>query len=126
MSDDFLDVDVLAEPETESKSAKKTKPQPEKRLGLFSHLGHAVTAPLAKIRPEQFLTWKSAGLFIGAFLLVWLFLVNWAPVRVLLWFWTVDVPKAIAFLVDASLGAVLMWLWIRWRERVKVKGAERK
>ena len=53
---------------------------------------------------------------------VWLLLVlvaivliaeNWAPVRFYFFGFAFEMPKAISFILDLALGALLMWLWLR-------------
>jgi len=72
-----------------------------------------MTATFAALRPAELLGPKVIGLVVLAALIVWLLLANLAPVRIVLFFWTVDIPKALAFILDVALGAVLMWLWLR-------------
>ena len=33
-----------------------------------------------------------------------------------------DIPKALAFIVDVALGALLMWLWLRRRAKAPAGG----
>ncbi len=115
MADDSLNLDELsdeaAEPSAKKPPAKKEKT--EGQPGFFGRLIGKITAPFAALRPSELLGPKAALVVILAALVVWLLLANLAPVRVVLFFWTVDIPKALAFVLDVALGALLMWLWLR-------------
>jgi len=115
VADDDLSLDELGgeEPEPEAKAAPKKKQ--EGQPGLFSRLGARTAAPFRALRPSELLNARTAGLVIVAALVVWLLAANFAPVRVVLFFWTVDIPKALDFLFAVALGALLMWLWGRSR-----------
>lgn len=123
MADDDLSLDELGgeEPEPKAKASPKKK-HPDGGPGFFSRLGAKITAPFAAFRPNELLNAKTVGLVVVAALVVWLLVANWAPVRVVLFFWTVDVPKALDFLIAVGLGVLLMWLW--GRARVPKKPAE--
>ena len=114
MADDDLSLDELGGEEPEPKA----KPSPRKKEGepgFLSRLGAQIAAPFRALRPSELLNAKTAGLVIIAALVVWLLAANLAPVRVVLFFWTVDIPKALDFLFAVALGALLMWLWGRSR-----------
>ena len=115
MADDDLSLDELGGEESEPKAKASPKKKKEGEPGFFSRLGAKVTAPFGAFRPNELLNAKTIGLVIVAALALWLLLANLAPVRVVLFFWTVDVPKALDFLLAVALGAVLMWLWGRAR-----------
>jgi len=123
LSDDTLDIDELddieADPEPEEDAPKSDE---ERGPGLLSKVGSKVAAPFAQISWGNLISIKTGIIALIGFLLVWLLLVNLAPVRLVLWFWAVDVPKAAAFIVDVALGALLMWLWLR--PRVKGDGGK--
>ncbi len=120
MSDDNLDIDELEEAEAEEPPQEETPEEKAKepRPGFFSRLGQRITAPIAQRAQRaslDVLNWRLAVIGAIVLLLLWLLLANLSPVRVVLWFWVVDVPKALAFVLDVALGALLMWLWIRYR-----------
>jgi uncharacterized integral membrane protein len=110
---DDLNLDELTEetPEPAAPPAKAEKPAGEP--GFFGRLLGKITRPFANLRPAELLSPRAIGILIAAALVVWLLAANLAPVRIVLLFWTVDIPKALAFLLDVALGAVLMWLWLR-------------
>jgi uncharacterized integral membrane protein len=122
VADDDLSLDELGGEEPEPKAKPSPKKKKDGEPGLFSRLGGKVTAPFAGFRPNELLNAKTIGLAIVAALALWLLLANLAPVRIVLFFWTVDVPKAFDFLLAVALGALLMWLW--GRARVAKKPAE--
>jgi uncharacterized integral membrane protein len=81
-------------------------------------LGQRITAPIterAQRASWSVLNWRLAVIGGILILLAWLLLANLSPVRLVLWLWVVDIPKALAFVLDVALGALLMWLWIRQR-----------
>jgi uncharacterized integral membrane protein len=134
VSDDSLEVDELAEPEAGETPKPEKEPKPEKRPkpekaekpdkadkgpGFFSRLGQSIAAPFSARRLGGLLNARTIIGLVVALLIVWLLLANLAPVRVVLFFWTVDVPKAVAFIFDVALGALLMWLWVRWRGQAR-------
>lgn len=125
MSDDILDVEDLEDLEPESKPTPEEEPsEEERRPGFFTRLGQRITAPLAQLTSREILTWRLAFIGGGVLLLLWLLWCNRDPVRIVLWFWTIDMPKAIAFILDVALGALLMWLWMRTRARHLAEGKE--
>jgi len=112
---DDLNLEELGDeaPQAAAKKPPAKKGKPEGQPGFFGRLLGRITAPFAALRPSELLGPKPIGLVIVAALVVWLLAANLAAVRVVLFFWTVDIPKALAFLLDVALGALLMWLWLR-------------
>ena len=88
MSDDTLDIDELddieADPEPEDDAPESDE---ERGPGLLSKVGSKVAAPFAQISWGNLISIKTGIIALIAFLLVWLLLVNLAPVRLVLWFW---------------------------------------
>ena len=115
MADDDLSLDELGEEEPEPKAKPAPQTKQEARPGFFSRLGAKVTGPFSALRPNELLNAKTVGLVIVAALVVWVLAANLAPVRVVLFFWTIDIPKALDFLIAVGLGVLLMWLWGRAR-----------
>lgn len=123
MSDDTLDIDELeateaeaAEPGDEEEEAE-AEPQ-ERKPGFFARIGQRIKAPIAGRTQRarwDVLNWRLAVIGAVVVLLLWLLLANLSPVRIVLWLWVIDIPKAVAFILDVALGALLMWLWIRYR-----------
>jgi uncharacterized integral membrane protein len=118
VTDDNLGIDELEDQEAEP--ATKAKPKKKERApGLFSRLGQRITAPVAKRKPSELWNARIIGILVLAALIVWLLAVNLGPVRIVLFFWTVDMPKTVGFLLDVALGALLMWLWLRRKSAKK-------
>jgi len=112
--DDELSVDELGDETTEPEPAKPAGPEKKTgEPGFFGRLLGRIAAPFAALRPAELLGPKAGAVVILAALIAWLLIANLAPVRIVLFFWTVDVPKALAFILDVLLGALLMWLWLR-------------
>ena len=133
MSDDSLDIDELEETEVEEdepvEEEAPAKESKKPKAGLFSRLGQRITAPIterAQRASWDVLNWRLAVIGAVVILLLWLLLANLSPVRIVLWLWVVDVPKAVAFILDVALGALLMWLWLRhWSRRQAAKEGEK-
>jgi len=126
LADDNLDLDELDEQGAKpvAKAAGKTDAKKKERgPGLFSRLGRRVTSPLGKRKPGELLSAKTITVLVLLALVTWLFIANWAPVPIVLWFRIVNVPGTVAFLFSLVLGALLMWLWL-WR-RGRRKPVER-
>lgn len=122
MTDDDLDLELDDEPLKPARPAKPAKPAPAPKA----------TAP-AEPTPVKTVGTRPPGLaqrardyvrhpqFNGrtflTILIVLIILVilaeNWAPVRFYLFGIALELPKAIAFLLDVAIGAALMWLWLR-------------
>lgn len=131
MSDESLDIDELEETEADRpvEPAAPAKESKKPKAGFFSRLGQRITAPIterAQRASWDVLNWRLAVIGAAIILLVWLLLANLSPVRTVLWLWVVDVPKAVAFVLDVALGALLMWLWLRyWSRRQAAKEGEK-
>ena len=119
MSDDTLDVDELEETGKEEPAEPRAPEKPPKKPGLLARIGQRLAGLVPRRLGDDLLSYRNLAIGVIALLVIWLLAANGSPVRIVLWFWTVDVPKWIAFLVDVALGALLMWLWLRWRERGK-------
>jgi uncharacterized integral membrane protein len=118
LSDDNLEIDELEETEAPAQKEPPKQKSTEPRPSFFSRLGQRITAPIAERAQRtswDVLNWRLAVIGGVVILLVWLLLANLSPVRIVLWLWVVDIPKAVAFVLDVALGALLMWLWIRYR-----------
>ena len=119
MKDDTLDIDELdeiedeseleAEPKAKAKAkAKGSETEEEPKPGLFRRIGAAITAPFTRIAWGDMVSVRSALMALIAFLLTWLLVVNLAPVRIVVWFWPIDIPKAVAFILGTTLTAALI------------------
>lgn len=118
MSDETLDLD---EPEAGGAKAPKGK-QKAAKPSFFGGIGGRISGFFAGLFRPELINLKNAGLGLIILLAIWLLLANLSPVRVVLWFWAVDVPKLLLFVVNLALGALLMWLWLRFRARSKAAG----
>jgi uncharacterized integral membrane protein len=121
LSDDTLDIDELeeAEPEADEPDEEETaEAEPAGRKpGFLSRIGQRIKAPIAERAQRarwDALNWRVGVIGAVVILLVWLLLANLSPVRIVVWLWVIDIPKALAFAIDFALGALLMWLWM-WR-----------
>lgn len=123
LAEDNLGIDEFGTEEETARTSERPGNKDEE-AGLFAKIGQAVTRPFRAFRPAELLAPKPVATVIVAALVVWLLAANTAPVRVVLFFWTVDVPKALAFVIDVALGAVLMWLWMRGRGHRKLAEGE--
>lgn len=122
MRDDDLDLDLDDEPAIPAKPAKPVRPAPT-----------AKAAPTPAAKPALLAGTKAPSLIDRAkgyvkrpqfngrtFLLMLLALIalvilteNLAPVRFYLLGLALELPKALAFLLQVALGAALMWWWLR-------------
>ncbi len=123
MSDDTLDVNEVEDTEpaatAPSGAGKAEKPA---KVGFFARIGQRISGFFSRLFRPELVNLKTAGVGLVVVLAIWLLLANLSPVRVVLWFWTVDVPKLFLFIFDVALGAALMWLWVRFRGRRKPAG----
>jgi uncharacterized integral membrane protein len=137
VTDDDLDLDLDLEPEEPVKAKPVEQPQrkpaedtparkpaeaspthkpaqaaPARKPGALARLGATIVAPLALLRTR---TWDLKTFAYGLLALIILAILadNWALVRLNLFGLRFELPKAIAFLLDVALGALLMWLWLR-------------
>ena len=104
-----------------SEPRKKARVTDPRKGGVVGKAVDAVTAPLAAIRLPQ-LDWKLVS--YGLLILIAIILVarNWAPVRINIFGWYLDLPKAIAFTIFFALGVLSMWLLgMRGTKRKRVK-----
>lgn len=130
MSDDDLDLDLELDDEpAKPQKAPAAKPEPEpaadkpaasaakptagpavtgERKGLFRGLSNSAAA-------VKGFSWNARTFAVGlaVLLVIVIFAENWAPVRFYCFGFALEVPKAVCFLLDVALGAVLMWLWQR-------------
>lgn len=122
MSDDDLGIDELEDAEPRAKAAGAGKGGKPAKVGFFPGIGQRISGFFARLFRPELVNLKNAAIGLAIVLAVWLLLANLSPVRVVLWFWTIDVPKLVLFIFDVALGALLMWLWMRSRGRSKPAG----
>lgn len=124
MTDDDLDLDLEPERPSVTPRAKPTtreeakppagapKVMAERKPGVLSRVGSSVSGQLSLIsRPN----WSFRNFLIVLAVLVALVVLaeNWAAVRVSFLGLRLELPKALAFLLNIILGGALMWFWLR-------------
>ena len=92
--------------DAERKKPRVTNPR---KGGVVSKAVDAITGPLSGIRLPQ-LDWKLVSWGLLILIAIILVVRNWAPVRINIFGWYLDPPKAIAFAVFFGLGALTVWL----------------
>lgn len=128
MNDDDLDLELDDEP------AKPTRPQATKadlesapakpaaqaakpaagtavageRKGLLSGLSNSAAAVKGFVW-----TGRTFVIVLLALLVIVILAENWSPVRFYFLGLALELPKAVAFVIDVVIGAVLMWLILR-------------
>ena len=98
------------EPEPLEQPEKTARAVPARKRGLFARTGDAVSERLGRLRPPP-LDWRAFSYGLLALIAIILIARNWDPVRMDLFGWRPDVPKAIAFLFFFALGVFGAWLW---------------
>ncbi|MHB8996533.1 MAG: hypothetical protein ACYC63_14910 [Armatimonadota bacterium] len=121
MTDDDLDLELDDEPKTPRPATSvKSSPAPKAAAPAQPAVAKTVgTRPpgLAQRARDYVKHPQFNGRTFLTILIILIILVilaeNWAPVRFYLFGIALELPKAIAFLLDVALGAILMWLWLR-------------
>lgn len=126
MTDDDLDLDLDLGPETPSVTSR-AKPTPreepkaaggparvmaDRKPGMLSRVGSSVSGQLSHIsRPN----WSFRNFLVILAVLIALVILaeNWAAVRVSFLGLRLELPKAVAFLLNIILGGILTWIWLR-------------
>ena len=106
-----------ARPGAEPSEAPKQPPQhPSKprvatarKRGVVARATDVVLGPLSGLRLPP-LDWKIVTWGLVALIAIILVARNWAPVRLNIFGWYLDLPKALAFVLFFALGALCMWL----------------
>ena len=128
MNDDDLDLELDDEPVVREKpaaakpeaTAAPAKPAPQaarpaagatvagQRKGLLAGLSNSAAA-------VRGFAWSPRTFVIGllALLVIVILAENWAPVRFYFLGLALELPKAVAFVLDVAIGAALMWLLLR-------------
>lgn len=121
MRDDDLDLELDDEPVAPARPAKPAKTEPVKPAvkpapaaakaaketvpGLIERAKNCFKAP--QFNGRTFLT------VLVVLLALVLVAENWSPVRFYCLGLALELPKALCFLIDVAIGALLMWLWLR-------------
>jgi len=95
-----------AGPEGERRKPRVTTPR---KAGVVGKAVDAIVAPLSAVRPPE-LDWKLVSWGLLVLIAIILVARNWAPVRINIFGWYLDMPKALAFLLFFVLGGLTMWL----------------
>ncbi len=100
------------------KQARKSRVATAHRRGVVGRTADAIVAPLSELRLPT-LDWKMVS--YGLLVLIAIILVarNWAPVRLNIFGWYLDMPKAIAFGLFFALGVLCTVAWERRRKKAK-------
>jgi len=104
--------------------SKRSQPQAQamsaRRPGVFARAGDKIAQAVGRIHlPRLDATTILYGLL--ALIVFALLAENWSPVRINLFGVHVDVPKAVAFVVNLGLGMLLLWLLQRNQRRSAAK-----
>jgi len=98
------------EPEAAQEPHKPTRAASARKPSIFARAGEAIRAPFSRLRLPT-LDWRTVSYGLLALIALILIVRNWAPVRISLFGWYVDIPKAIAFIIFFGLGVLAAWLW---------------
>lgn len=131
MTDDDLDLELDEEPVRPRKPAPKPQPAPTappaapaaraagappaepakvagvRKPGLFQRVSDQVSTHRVTWN------WKTFLLLFVALIIVVAFAENWSPVRFYCFGLRFEMPKAVAFVLNAAIGALVMWFWGR-------------
>ena len=97
------------EGEQAGKQRRKAGVTSTRKTGVVGKAVDAVTAPLSQLRLPQ-LDWKLVSWGLLVLIAIILVARNWAPVRINIFGWYLDLPKALAFALFFGLGALTVWL----------------
>lgn len=126
MNDDDLDLELEEEPKRPVQ--RKPRPAPTAPQPAPASKVPAVAPPLTTAAAKQsFLSQlrqlprnalSLRGFFVGLILLILLVLIaeNWVPSRFYFLGARFELPRALAFVIDAAIGAFVMWWWLRRHE----------
>lgn len=80
-----------------------------RKPGALARVGQWVTSTVGGLKLPR-LDWSTIVYIFAGLLLFILLAQNWSPVRINFFGIHVDVPKAVAFVIDLGLGALALWL----------------
>ncbi len=111
----------VAEPgESKASQSPPPKAMSARRPGFFARAGDRLAHAVSRIHMPRLdattILWGLLALIVFALLAE-----NWSPVRINLFGVHVDVPKAVAFVVNLGLGMLLLWLIQRYQRRGAAK-----
>jgi uncharacterized integral membrane protein len=100
-------------PETAGKAqAEPAKVMSGRKPGALAKVGSSVTGHLAHFGRLNW-SFRNFVILLVALLILVVLGQNWEPVRIYLLGLKLELPKAVAFVVDLALGGLLAWLWMR-------------
>ena len=93
-----------------------------RKPGFLGRTTDALSDRLSKLRPPT-LDWRIFSYGLLALIALILIARNWALVRIDLFGWHPDVPKAIAFIFFFVLGLLTAWFWVLRGQRARAGAA---
>ncbi len=108
---------------TSDAARRPARAAPARKPGLLARVSETASNRLSKLRPPT-LDWRTFSYGLLALIGIILIARNWAPVRIDLFGWHPDMPKAIAFIFFFLLGVATAWLWVVRAERARAAAAE--
>ncbi len=96
-----------------SEPSQPARAMSARKPGLFGRMAQSVSDSLAHLRMPRF-EWATLGYILLGLLIFILLAQNWAPVRINIFGLYIDVPKAVAFVVNIGIGMLVLWLVQRW------------
>lgn len=99
-------------PAEKSPGASQVKATVGRRPNHLQRAGEKVSGVFANIKLPQW-TFRNFIIILVVLVALIIFFDNWAPVRISFFGFRFELPKAVAFILNAALGAVVTWLWMR-------------
>ena len=93
----------------------KAVPMSARRPGPVKRVADRVSQSISRIHPPT--DARTIAIVLLILIVIALLAENWSPVRINLFGLYIDVPKAVAFVVNLALGMALLWLWQRHQAR---------
>lgn len=81
-----------------------------KKPGAVGRAAEKLTEAVSTLRAPR-VGWRELGYVLGGLIILALLVQNWAPVRINVFGFYADVPKAVAFLASLAAGMGLLKLW---------------
>ena len=114
----------LEPPEGPKTPTKVARAALARQRGHFARARDVATGFFGRLRPPA-LDWRVVSYGLLALIALVLVAGNWAPVRINLFGWYLDIPKALAFIGFFVLGVLAAWLWeVRAQRLARAASAE--
>ncbi len=100
------------EAQKQAQQQQRPRVMTARRPGPIGRVAERVGSAVSKIHAPRL----DARTFLIGLLIVIAFILlaeNWAPVRINILGLYIDVPKAVAFVVNVAIGMLILWLWQR-------------